>query len=59
MKVKLDICDAKFLLRVLTAAVTPRATRIHDSIKKQIEAFEIEKLTKEEMLRDRHLNEYK
>lgn len=59
MKIKLDICDAKFLLRVLLAADTPRSTRIHDSIKKQIDAFEIEEQTKEEMRRDRRLIEYK
>lgn len=59
MKIKIDICDALFLLRVLTANDTPRSTRIHDSIKKQIEAFKIEEQTKEEMRRDRRLNEYK
>lgn len=48
MKIKINICDAQFLLRVLDEKDTPRSARIHDSILRQLIEFAKTELPTEE-----------
>ena len=48
MKIKINICDAKFLLRILRGIDTPRSRRIHDSIFRQLSENAKSELSKDE-----------
>ena len=48
MKIKINICDAQFLLRVLAEKDTPRSTRIYDSFLRQLIEFAKKELPEEE-----------
>lgn len=48
MKIKINICDAQFLIRTLYEKDTPRSMRIHDSILRQLIEFAKTELPKEE-----------
>lgn len=48
MKIKINICDAQFLLRVLAEKDTPRSMRIYDSFLRQLREFAKTELPKEE-----------
>ena len=48
MKVKINVCDAQFLLRVLAEKDTPRSMRIYDSFLRQLIEFAKAELPEEE-----------
>lgn len=48
MKIKINICDAQFLLRVLAEKDTPRSMRIYDSFLRQLIEFAKKELPEEE-----------
>lgn len=48
MKIKINICDAQFLLRVLAEKDTPRSMRIYDSFLRQLIEFAKKELPTEE-----------
>ena len=48
MKVKINVCDAQFLLRVLAEKDTPRSMRIYDSFLRQLIEFAKKELPEEE-----------
>lgn len=48
MKIKINVCDAQFLLRVLAEKDTPRSMRIYDSFLRQLIEFAKKELPEEE-----------
>ena len=48
MKIKINVCDARFLLRILRGYDTPRSRRIHDSIFRQLSKNAKAELSKDE-----------